>query len=96
MVDSEGRIVCVTRVDHVEIRPLASVDDRHARREGEGFRDVAHWRTEHERYWSSTAYLDAVGRPGIAVNDGTPVVCTTFTVVDRPGIGSPGFGSPGA
>jgi uncharacterized protein YhfF len=35
--------------------PFDEVDEEHARLEGEGDRSLAHWRTDHERFFSEAS-----------------------------------------
>ncbi|MDN5640879.1 ASCH domain-containing protein [Rothia sp. BD8] len=78
VVDSSGAPVCLTRITGVRVLPLARVPLEHALGEGEGFRDLADWRTAHERFWTSpefTGPFTARGRQAPAVDDDTAVVC---------------------
>ncbi len=83
VVDSDGRLVCVTRNTEVTICRLAYVSDDHARREGEGYRDAAQWRAGHERFWTSSEYLAETGQDPDRIGDDTRVVCVTFEVVEQ-------------
>lgn len=83
VVDSDGRIACVTRVTDVRVVPLGQVTDDHAHREGEGHADAAAWRRGHERFWTSPEFVDAMGEPTFVLDDDTPVVCVGFEVLER-------------
>lgn len=83
VVDSDGRIVCVTENLAVDVLSLADVPDEHAVREGEGDRNAAEWRAGHERFWASEAFQEAIGGTPVTLDDDTEVVCVTFTVIAR-------------
>lgn len=85
VIDADGRFVAEIETTECRVVPMAEVDDRFARDEGEGFRDAADWREAHERYW--TRYLDEIrrrlGNPGWSLADDTGVVCQRFRLVER-------------
>lgn len=81
VVDSHGRIVCVTRVTEVSITPLSEVDEQHARDEGEDFEDVAAWQRAHTEFWRSPEFVSAVGQ--VDLTEETFVVCVRFEVDRR-------------
>lgn len=83
VVDSDGQVVCVTRLTDVQVVPLGDVTDDHAKREGEGFADAAAWRQGHERFWTSAQFIAGMGEPAVRLDDDTEVVCLTFEVVER-------------
>ncbi|MDA0633852.1 hypothetical protein OUY22_10515 [Nonomuraea sp. MCN248] len=55
-------------------RATAGLLELDYRREGEGFRDVEHWREAHRAYWRAE---------GCEVDDSTTVVCLSFRVVGQ-------------
>ncbi|MEU0940418.1 MULTISPECIES: ASCH domain-containing protein [unclassified Embleya] len=63
-----GRLVDIV-VTKVEIRPFGEVEWEFVDSEGEGFRDVEHWREGHARYW---------GAQGVRVEPTTRIVCLSF------------------
>lgn len=75
VLDDSG--ACVTTVEIVGVRvlPFAEVTWGHADAEGEGFADLADWRSGHLRYWA---------RQGVPVTDGTLVVCLAFRLEETP------------
>lgn len=83
VVDSAGRVVCLTRETGCEVVRLADVTDEHAIGEGEGYADAAAWRAGHERFWTSPEYVRAMGEPPVRIADDTPVVCFSFEVVEQ-------------
>ncbi|GAB2470925.1 hypothetical protein GCM10027030_01980 [Luteococcus sediminum] len=85
VLDSDGKVVCVTRTTTVEVVALGEVTDDHAQAEGEGHADAAAWRRAHEEFWISPEFVADLGDPPLVLNDDTPVVCTRFEVVRRVG-----------
>lgn len=80
VIDSDGQIVAAIELTEVRIIRLADADLRLAHDEGEGFADVASWRAEHERFWTSPEYVQEFG---FTIDDDTLVVATWFRVTDR-------------
>ena len=75
VLDGAGTPRALLRTTRVDVVPFSAVTAEHARREGEGDRTLASWRTEHERYWRRT--LPA----GHAFDDEAPVVCEQFALL---------------
>ena len=65
----------------MSIEPLSDVNEQHARDEGEGYETVAEWRSDHEEFWHSPAYVAAMGDPSYRVTDATLAVLMRFRVV---------------
>ncbi|MCI1219402.1 MAG: ASCH domain-containing protein [Bifidobacterium sp.] len=82
-VDSQGKPVCVLRQEEAYTCRLADVTLEHAINEGEGYRTVAAWRREHERFWSSPEFLAELDDPGFRLDDDTMVVCERFRLIQR-------------
>jgi uncharacterized protein YhfF len=72
LVDDDGRRVATVEVTSVEVVPFAEVPWEFAQAEGEGHRDLDHWREGHRRFWASE---------GREVGDGTPVVLIRLALV---------------
>jgi uncharacterized protein YhfF len=81
VVDSAGQPVAAIETTAVRVVRLADVDLDHALGEGEGFRSVAEWRAEHERFWHSVEVREALGDPTFTVDDDTLVVAQEFRLV---------------
>lgn len=81
VVDSDDRPVAVIETTKVRIVPLAEVDLQHAIDEGEGDRDIASWRANHESFWHSEEMREALGDPGFTVDDATSTVLQRFRLV---------------
>lgn len=81
LVDDEGRPRGVTTDTRSETVRFADVTWEFAAAEGEGFRDVEHWREGHRRFWEAFARdeLRATLRPDWELTDDTLVVCEWFT-----------------
>ncbi|MET8699568.1 ASCH domain-containing protein [Kitasatospora sp. NPDC058032] len=75
LLDDDGRPVGVIEITGVEVKPFAEVDWEHARAEGEGDASLEEWRAGHRGFWE---------REGSRVEDGTPVVCLAFRLVEAP------------
>lgn len=76
ILDGENRPLCVIETTGVAVMPFDAVDDAFARREGEGFADVADWRRAHWRYFARRCA--EIGRePG----ERMPVICERFRVI---------------
>lgn len=71
-----------TRTEPVRLEPKGDVDRQHAVDEGEGFREVAEWRSAHEEYWHSAEYREAIGQPDFTVDDSTLMVAQRFRLVE--------------
>ncbi|TDT30847.1 ASCH domain-containing protein [Naumannella halotolerans] len=56
VVDGRGRPRALIRTTAVEVRPFDQVDAEHARLEGEGDRSLAHWQTEHRRFFTEFSH----------------------------------------
>lgn len=83
VVDSDQRPVAVIETTEVKIIRAADVDLQFALDEGEGFRSVADWRADHERFWHSAEMRAALGDPEFTVTDETPIVAERFRLVER-------------
>lgn len=81
VVDSEGRRIAVIETTEVRVIRLADVDLQHALDEGEGFRSVAEWRVEHERFWHGVDVREELGDPDFTVDDDTQVLAHRFRLV---------------
>jgi uncharacterized protein YhfF len=81
VVDSAGVPVAVIETTAVQVVRLADVDLAHAVDEGEGNETVAEWRADHESFWHSAEHREALGDPGLTVDDDTPVVLRRFRLV---------------
>lgn len=81
VVDSDGRPVAVIETTDIRVLSLAEVDLRHALDEGEGFDGVEQWRRDHEDYWHSAQYGEAIGQPGFTTDDATLVIAQRFRLV---------------
>lgn len=74
LVDDDTRPLGIIEVTRVEQVPFAEVTWDFAQAEGEGFTDLADWRSRHREFWART---------GDHVVDSTPVLCTWFDLVQR-------------
>ena len=81
VVDSAGNPVAEIETTAVRVMRLGDVDLAHALGEGEGYTSVAEWRAGHERFWHSAEMRQALGDPGLAVDDDTLVVAQAFRLV---------------
>ena len=82
VVDSAGRGVAVIETTEVEVKRMGEVDVALAQDEGEGFETVEEWREAHVRFFTSPEMVAALGRPAVAIDDDTLVVCSRFRVVE--------------
>ncbi|MFG1943501.1 ASCH domain-containing protein [Nonomuraea sp. NPDC048826] len=74
LLDDAGDHVATLEVTQVRQLPFAEVPWEFAEAEGEGFRDIDHWREAHRGYWRAEGY---------EVDDSTTVVCLWFRVVGQ-------------
>ncbi|OZC90971.1 RNA-binding protein [Rhodococcus sp. 06-412-2C] len=81
VVDSAGLTVGIIETQAVDVVALKDVSLQHALDEGEGYADVAHWRSGHQRFWQSAEVREELGDPHFTVNDDTQVVLERFTLV---------------
>lgn len=81
VIDSDGEVVCVTRVVDVQVMCLGNVTLEHALAEGEGHTSVAEWRQSHEEFWRSPEYVADMGE--LPLDDDTLVVCFRIEVDPR-------------
>jgi uncharacterized protein YhfF len=72
LLDDDGQQIATVEVTSVEIAAFADVPWDFAAAEGEGHRDLEHWRTGHQRFWADH---------GQQVLDHTPIVMLRFHVV---------------
>lgn len=72
VVDSNEQPVGVIETTSVEVIRLGDADLSLAQDEGEDFKDVAHWRVEHERFWNDEVIptLPAAALSGLTDPDG--------------------------
>lgn len=83
VIDSDGRAVAVIEVVAVAVIRLGDADLSLAVAEGEGFRSIAQWREEHERFWNDEV-RPHLGHPATwRLDDDTQVVVERFRLVDR-------------
>jgi uncharacterized protein YhfF len=55
LLDGSGHPRALINTTQVAVVPFDEVDEEHARLEGEGDRSLAHWRTDHERFFSEAS-----------------------------------------
>ena len=79
ILDAQGSAVCVIRTLKAYVVPFNEVSAEHARKEGEGLRDLATWRKVHE-----TFFTDCLASEGLTFREDMKVVCEEFEVVYRP------------
>ena len=72
LLDSDGQQIATVEVTSVEIAAFSDVPWEFAAAEGEGHRDLEHWRAGHQRFWA------AIGLP---VQDDTPIVMVRLQLV---------------
>ena len=70
----DDEFVAVVETTELRIVRAADVDLEFAHDEGEGFESVDHWRSAHERFWTSQHLIDAL-------TEDTEVVCERFRLV---------------
>lgn len=75
LLDDEGRHVGTVEVTSVEVTTFAGVPWEFARAEGEGHRDLEHWREGHRGFWAGE---------GREVTDDTAVVMIRIRLVESP------------
>ncbi|GAA4428365.1 ASCH domain-containing protein [Actinokineospora soli] len=73
VLDDDRLPVATIEVTAAELTTFGAVTWEHAAAEGEGDESLDEWREGHLRYWAEE---------GVAVDDGTPVVCIAFRLVD--------------
>lgn len=78
VIDSAEAPVAIIEITDVQVMRLADVDLRIAVGEGEGFANVAEWRTAHEAFWNSY-----IGEYGWTLTDDAPVLVEWFRLVER-------------
>ncbi|WP_032401970.1 ASCH domain-containing protein [Rhodococcoides fascians] len=81
VVDSAGVVVGTIETIAVDVVALKDVSLQHALDEGEGYADVAQWRSGHERFWHSAEVRTELGDPHFSVNNDTQVVLERFVLV---------------
>ena len=72
LLDSEAQQIATVEVTSVEVAAFSDVPWEFAAAEGEGHRDLEHWRSGHQRFW---------GAHGTPVQDDTPIVMLRLRVV---------------
>lgn len=75
ILDGRGEPRALVRTVDVRLVPFAQVDEAHAYAEGEGDRSLAHWRAEHQRFFTEHRSHD---KP---FSDDMPVVLERFEVL---------------
>lgn len=73
LLDDDGAAVGVVEVTAVEVTTFGEVPWEFAQAEGEGHRDLEHWREGHRRFWAGE---------GMEVLDDTPVVMIRLALVE--------------
>jgi len=73
VLDSQGEAVCVIKTTKVFVVPFDEVDERQARKEGEGDKSLDYWRAVHERF-----FTDCLAEAGLAFDPKMNVVCEEF------------------
>ncbi|HJE89673.1 MAG TPA: ASCH domain-containing protein [Dietzia timorensis] len=81
VVDSAGVGICITETVRISTCRLADITLSHAVGEGEGFTNVAAWRSAHEGFWNSAEFRASVGEPQLRIDDDTLIVCEEFRLV---------------
>jgi GrpB-like predicted nucleotidyltransferase (UPF0157 family)/uncharacterized protein YhfF len=81
VTDSEDRLVAVIRYEKPCVLPLGGIPLEHALAEGEGYQNVAQWRREHERFWSTPEFREGLPDHDFHLDDNTEVVCYRFELV---------------
>ncbi|MDT0201125.1 ASCH domain-containing protein [Nocardioides sp. AE5] len=81
ILDGSGRPRVLIATTGVRVVPFGTVDEEHARREGEGDLSLAHWREVHRAFFAETA---AITGAEPEVTDETMVVLEEFEVVWQP------------
>lgn len=79
ILNSKEEAVCVIRTTKLYTKPFDEVSEEHARKEGEGDKSLAYWRTVHEEFFS-----DCLKEYGRTFDEKMPVLCEEFEVVYRP------------
>ena len=74
LLDDDGAAVATVEVTGVEVTTFGEVPWEFAQAEGEGHRDLDHWREGHRRFWAGE---------GAEVVDDTPVVLIRLALVSR-------------
>ena len=80
VVDSTGTTVAIIETIAVDVVALKDVPRQHALDEGEGYADVAQWRSGHEKFWQSAEVREELADPNFTVNDDTQVVLERFAL----------------
>jgi uncharacterized protein YhfF len=73
VVDDAGSEAGRIEITRVDIVPFADVTWEFAAAEGEGFADLADWRSQHRAFWLRSS--------GAEVPDDEPIVCLRFVVL---------------
>ena len=74
LLDDDGAAVATVEVVGVEVTTFGEVPWEFAQAEGEGHRDLEHWREGHRRFWTGV---------GAEVEDDTPVVMIRIALVEH-------------
>ncbi|MCM2494290.1 ASCH domain-containing protein [Burkholderia glumae] len=80
VLDWHGRPAALLRISEVRIVPFDRVDAAFAASEGEADRSLAHWRTEHWRF-----FTEECRRIGRVAHPAMPLVCESFTLLQAIG-----------
>ena len=73
ILDSRKEAVCIIRTTRVFAVPFSDVDERQARKEGEGDRSLAYWRKVHKRF-----FRDEMVEASLTFDESMKVVCEEF------------------
>ncbi|MEK6152669.1 ASCH domain-containing protein [Flavobacteriaceae bacterium 3-367] len=76
ITDWAGKAQCIVRTTSVQLKPFFSIDEAHARLEGEGDRSLDHWKNTHWEYY--TRELEPFNK---VPRESMIVVCQTFEKV---------------
>ncbi len=79
MIDSAGRSVGRIVLTEISVIRLGEADERLARDEGEGFRDVGDWRAAHEAFWQTNVLPELPD--GLTLDDDVQVVVERFRLI---------------
>jgi uncharacterized protein YhfF len=81
VIDSDERPVAVIELTAADVIRLGDADLSLARDEGVGFKSVAEWRREHERFWRERVIPRLPAPLAASLTDDTPIVVERFRLV---------------
>jgi uncharacterized protein YhfF len=81
VIDSDERPVAVIELTAADVIRLGDADLSLARDEGEGFKTVAEWRREHERFWRERVIPRLPAPLAVPLTDDTQIVVERFRLV---------------